>query len=167
MEIKICAWSDKDLASMLKLWNQIVEQGEAFPQEERLNEQNARDFFQSQSFCGVAKNLPDEEICGLYILHPNNVGRCGHICNASYAVDKNYRGNGVGEHLIRHSLEKAKNLGFRIMQFNAVVEDNHSAKRLYEKIGFKKLGIIPGGFKDITNTYKAIGLYYYDLTSGS
>lgn len=44
-----------------------------------------RAFFESQSYTGVADD--DGQIVGLYILHPNNVGRCGHICIASYAVN--------------------------------------------------------------------------------
>ena len=61
---------------------------------------------------------------GLYILHPNNVGRCGHICNASYAVDSKSRGLHVGETLVRHCMRKARELDFRILQFNAVVKSN-------------------------------------------
>ena len=83
---------------------------------------------------------------GLYILHPNNVGRCGHICNASYAVKKGQQGKGIGEQLVRHCMAKGKELGFRILQFNAVVRSNAAALHLYEKIGFTKLGIIPSGF---------------------
>lgn len=165
MEINIASWTDNDLSQMLKIWNQIVEKGEAFPQETPLDEFSGKVFFQNQSFCGVAKRLPFQEVCGLYILHPNNVGRCGHICNASYAVGNDSRGKGIGENLVRHSLMKAKELGFRVMQFNAVAEDNYAAKHLYEKIGFKKLGIIPGGFKNLSNIYKDIGVFYYDLTN--
>ena len=83
---------------------------------------------------------------GLYILHPNNVGRCGHICNASYAVKSQLRGHHIGEALVKHCMEQGKKLGFRILQFNAVVKSNASALHLYEKLGFTQLGVIPGGF---------------------
>ena len=56
-------------------------------------------------------------------------------------------GMGVGERLVVHSLETAKQLGFRIMQFNAVVRTNLGALRLYERLGFQRLGVIPGGFR--------------------
>lgn len=150
---------------MLKIWNAIVTKGEAFPQEEQLDPTSGKKFFQSQSFCGVIKEGTDSQISGLYILHPNNVGRCGHICNASYAVAENARGRGLGKFLVKHSLETAKKLGFRIMQFNAVVKDNMAAHKLYRKLGFKSLGMIPGGFKNLANEYKDICLYYYDLAS--
>ena len=54
---------------------------------------------------------------------------------------------GIGEKLVVHSLAMAKALGFRVMQFNAVVKTNLGALRLYERLGFVRLGLIPGGFR--------------------
>lgn len=105
----------------------------------------------------------DGKIAGLYILHPNNVGRCGHISNASYAVRQDMRGQQIGEKLVRHSIQKAEELGFGILQFNAVVASNHAAVHLYEKIGFAKLGTIPKGFRT-RDRYQDIILYYIPLT---
>ena len=102
-------------------------------------------FLKIRRFTGVAEE--DGKIAGLYILHPNNVGRCGHISNASYAVRQDMRGQQIGEKLVRHSIQKAEELGFGILQFNAVVASNHAAVHLYEKIGFAKLGTIPKGFR--------------------
>ena len=83
---------------MIPIWNEIVEEGIAFPQEECLDMESGKAFFASQSYTGVAEN--DGKIVGLYILHPNNVGRCGHICNASYAVSSACRGQHIGEKLV-------------------------------------------------------------------
>ena len=80
------AYEKKDLDSMIKIWNEIVEEGIAFPQEELLNNITGADFFASQTYVAVAEEDNTHVICGLYILHPDNIGRCGHICNASYAV---------------------------------------------------------------------------------
>ena len=57
---------------------------------------------------------------------------------------------------MRHSLKKGKELGFRILQFNAVVSDNYSALHLYEKLGFTQLGVIPEGFLKKDGTYQDI-----------
>ena len=81
----------------------------------------------------------DGKIAGLYILHPNSVGRCGHIANASYAVSEKMRGYHLGELLVKHSLAQGKQLGFRILQFNAVVKSNTGAIALYRKLD--KLGL--------------------------
>ena len=103
------------------------------------------------------------QIVGLYILHPNNVGRCGHICNASYAVNSKCRGQHIGEKLVKDCLLKAKNIGFRVLQFNAVVESNIHARHLYERLGFVQLGTIPGGFRMKDGHYENICPYYHVL----
>ncbi len=158
----IRAYRDEDLEAMIGIWNEVVEAGDAFPQEEPLDTESGRAFFASQSYCGVAE---DEEgtVCGLYILHPNNVGRCGHLANASYAVDAACRGQGVGRALVTDSLRAAKECGFRVMQFNAVVRENLPARRLYESLGFRQLGVIPGGFRMPDGSYADICPYYREL----
>lgn len=159
MEIR--EYKREDIERMNQIWNQVVEEGRAFPQTETLTQDTGAVFFGSQSFTAVAEE--HGYVQGLYILHPNNVGRCGHIANASYAVDSQAQGHGLGESLVRHSLAKAKDLGFRILQFNAVVKTNARAIRLYEKLGFVKLGVIPGGFMMKDGTFEDIIPFYHTL----
>ena len=130
---------------------------------EELTEENADSFFRSQSFTGLAEDAETGEIVGLYILHPNNVGRCGHICNTSYAVKDGVRGRHIGEQLVRHSMAQGKTLGYRILQFNAVVATNASALHLYRRLGFKQLGVIPGGFLMPDGHYEDIIPHYHEL----
>ena len=160
--MKIRAYTDADVPAMVRIWNEVVEEGIAFPQEEPLDGETGRAFFAGQSHCGVAVD-DDGSLVGLYILHPNNVGRCGHICNASYAVDSACRGKHIGEKLVTDCLQQARALGFRVMQFNAVVESNVHARHLYERLGFVQLGTIPGGFRMKDGTYENICPYYHVL----
>lgn len=104
----------------------------------------------------------DGKAYGMYILHPNNVGRCGHIANASYAVSSESRGLHIGEKLVRDCIAQAKAHGFGILQFNAVVATNIHARHLYERIGFKQLGTIPGGFRMDDGHYEDICPYYIE-----
>lgn len=154
-------FEDKDLPAMIAIWNEIVEEGIAFPQEELLTSDTGKAFFESQSYTGVADD--DGKIVGLYILHPNNVGRCGHICNASYAVDSKVRGLHIGEKLVLDCMEQGAKLGYKVLQFNAVVESNTHARHLYERLGFKQLGTIPGGFRMKDGHYENICPYYHVL----
>jgi L-amino acid N-acyltransferase YncA len=163
MEFEIRKYTQQDLAQMIDIWNEVVDAGNAFSQTNHLSEENAADFFCSQTFTGVAENQITGEILGLYILHPNNIGRCGHLANASYAVRKNARGKHIGSRLISHSLQQAKDCGFRIMQFNAVVRSNDCAIKLYEQFGFTRLGVIPKGFLLKDEKYDDIILYYKTL----
>ena len=159
--MQIREYTNKELPDMIRIWNDIVDEGIAFPQEELLDDETGAAFFSSQSYTGVAEE--DGRIYGLYILHPNNVGRCGHICNASYAVDRSCRGRHIGEMLVKDCLNKAKEKGFLVLQFNAVVESNIHARHLYERLGFTQLGTIPGGFRMKDGTYVNICPYYRGL----
>lgn len=162
MEVKIREYSPKDAFSAVEIWNEIVEAGNSFPQLELLDGKTGDEFFQSQSYTGIAVD-ENGEIVGLYILHPNNVGRCGHLCNASYAVKSGLRGNHIGEVLVRDCIATAKRLGFGILQFNAVVRSNKPALALYKKLGFVQLGIIPKGFLMKDGTYEDIIPHYIAL----
>ncbi len=162
MKISVRAYVPGDLPDMIRIWNQVVEDGVAFPQEDCLNAESGKDFFGSQTYCGVAEN-EEGTICGLYILHPNNVGRCGHICNASYAVRRELRGLHIGEKLVSDCLIQGARHGFRILQFNAVVASNTHARHLYERIGFVPLGTIPKGFRMKDGHYEDICPYYKEL----
>lgn len=163
MDIVIRQYKDNDLVEMIKIWNQVVEAGVAFPQMDCLDTINGREFFEQQTYSAVAEDKDMSKICGLYILHPNNIGRCGHICNASYAVSTEYRGLHTGEKLVRDSLIQGKRHGFRILQFNAVVATNTHARHLYEHLGFQPLGVIPGGFLMKDGHYEDICPYYHLL----
>ena len=132
---------------MNRIWNEVVEDGVAFPQEEYLNEKTGAEFFTAQTYNAVAEDADTGKIYGLYILHPNNIGRCGHICNASYAVSRDSRGLHIGEKLVSDCLIQGKAHGFRILQFNAFVASNIHARHLYERLGFIQLGVIPEGFR--------------------
>lgn len=161
--IVIRKYQKNDIISMIEIWNEVVKDGIAFPQEECLTKETGTDFFESQTVCAVAENTKTGEILGMYILHPNNVGRCGHICNASYAVSSSYRGMHIGELLVKDSIKQAKKAGFGILQFNAVVKTNIHARHLYERLGFTQLGTIPKGFRLKNGNFADICPYYIEL----
>ena len=159
MRIRPC--EPGDLPGMTRIWNQVVEEGTAFPQEECLDDRTAASFFAGQTLTAVAEE--EGRLLGLYILHPNNVGRCGHSANASYAVDRALRGKGVGRALVEDCLARAGALGYRLLQFNAVVASNLGAIALYRSLGFVQLGVIPGGFRLPDGSYEDILPFYHTL----
>ncbi len=163
MGIEVREYEKRDIKEAVAIWNQVVEDGEAFPQTELLTEESGDEFFRQQSFTGIAYDTDRGGVTGLYILHPNNIGRCGHICNASYAVRKDIRGRHIGEKLVLHCMQKGKELGFGILQFNAVVASNKYALQLYRKLGFVRLGTIPGGFLMKDGHYEDIIPHYHLL----
>ncbi len=163
MSVEIRPFRASDAEAAAAIWNIIVEEGRAFPQEEVLSVPEAERFFASQSYTGIAFDTATGEALGLYILHPNNVGRCGHIANCSYVVRPDVRGRRIGERLVLDSEDRARELGFRIIQFNAVVASNTAALGLYERLGFSRLGTIPGGFRTKDGRYEDIIPHYLVL----
>jgi L-amino acid N-acyltransferase YncA len=86
------------------------------------------------------------QVIGIYCLKPNHVGRGRHVCNASYVVAPEARGQGVARLLCEHSQATALALGFRAMQFNIVVSTNAVAVHLWQRLGFDIVGRLPGAF---------------------
>ena len=160
--MKIREYRESDLPEMVRIWNEIIEAGIYFDYDEILTVDYVREWFAEQTASVVAED-DDGHICGMYILHPNGRGRCSHIANASYAVEERSRGRHVGEALVRDSIGRAKAAGFRILQFNCVVEDNVAARKLYDKLGFTQIGTIKEGLQIKDGSYVNTCPYYIDL----
>ena len=115
-------YTEKDIEDLIRIWNEVVTEGNAFPQEECLDTETGKAFFSSQSYTGVAEN--NGAIIGLYVLHPNNVGRCSQICNASYAVSSEAR----GQHICRRIIASDSIADFQWNKFPAVTFFNFAKK---------------------------------------
>lgn len=150
-----------DIPAMRVIWNEVVRAGNAFPQiDELATDEEAERFFAAQTRTAVA--LDDAGmVAGLYILHPNNVGRCAHTANTSYAVASGCRGQGVGRALVQDSLDQLAPCGFKGLQFNAVVASNAAAIHLYESMGFRRIGVIEGGFLNDAGVYEDMVIYHH------
>ena len=163
MFLSVRPYTPADLPALVRIWNQVVEDGIAFPQEDCLTLETGAAFFAAQTHTAVAEDPETHTILGLYILHPNNIGRCGHIGNASYAVNRDCRGRHVGERLVKDCIDRARAAGFGLLQLNAVVATNIHARHLYERLGFQLLGTIPRGFRMKDGHFEDICLYYLPL----
>ena len=99
----------------------------------------------------------DGEIVGTFWLKPNYPGLGSHVCNAAYMVSPEASGKGIGRQLAEFSLDEARRLGFKAMQFNFVVKSNTAAVRLWQSIGMEIIGEIPDAFDHrelgLTNAY--------------
>ena len=85
-------------------------------------------------------------LVGVYFLKANQQGGGDHVCNCGYVTSEKARGRGVASRMCAHSLEAARALGFRAMQFNFVVATNEGAIRLWKRHGFEVIGVSPGAF---------------------
>ncbi|CAL2103021.1 GNAT family N-acetyltransferase [Tenacibaculum sp. 190130A14a] len=88
-------------------------------------------------------------VLGTYIIKANQLDLGNHVANASYMIHPEAQGKGIGKQLCEHSLETARNSGFKAMQFNIVVSTNIGAVKLWERFGFKIIGTTPNGFRHV------------------
>ncbi len=85
--------------------------------------------------------------CWTYILKPNQLDLGNHVANCSYMVDPKAQGKGIGKLMCQHSIDTARDMGFKAIQFNIVVSTNIGAVKLWKKFGFKIIGTTPKGFR--------------------
>lgn len=163
MNISLRDYRIEDAESALPIWNEVVEAGDTIPFQDLFSAESLHQMLAGQTASVAAVDDGTGELVGMYILHPNLSGRCGSIANATYVVDAKYRGKHIGEQLVRDSLKRAKEAGFRIMQFNGVVDSNIHARHLYERIGFQEAGIIPKGFQVKDGHFEDMHIMYYNL----
>ena len=161
MDILLRPYAEGDLPAMTALWNDVVEQANCFPGDTPLTGEQAAAMFAAQTATIVA--FEGEELVGRYILHPNGIGRCAHIANASYAVAATRRGRGIGRRLVTDSLERARASGFAGLQYNAVVKTNTAAIALYLSLGFEVLGTVKNGYRLGDGTLTDTLIFYYGL----
>ncbi|WP_033073435.1 GNAT family N-acetyltransferase [Sphingopyxis sp. MWB1] len=101
-------------------------------------------------WCGADKFTfvaeADGAILGTYYLRANQAGGGAHVCNCGYMTAAAASGRGVARAMCAHSMDEARQRGFRAMQFNFVVSTNVRAVRLWISMGFSVVGRLPGAF---------------------
>src|SRR4029077_10670361 len=103
------------------------------------------------------------QVVGSYTLHPNHPGTGAHVANAAFIVAKAARGQGIGRAMGEHCLNEARRLGFRAMQFNFVVSTNESAVKLWQDLGMKIVGTLPGAFRHPQEGYVDVYVMFQEL----
>jgi GNAT superfamily N-acetyltransferase len=97
--------------------------------------------------------LLDGKIVGTFFIQDNQPGLGSHVANAGYATSPKAYGQGIGKQMGIFSLEEARKLGYKAMQFNIVVKTNERAVKLWQDLGFKIIGEIPEAFQ-----HRSLGL---------
>lgn len=131
------------------IWNifrAVITPGDTWVFEPTIGRDDALAYwFAPANRCFVAES--GGNVVGTYILKPNHAGLGSHVANAGFMVAPDARGLGVGRTMGEHALQEARRLGFRAMQFNFVVSTNEPAVRLWQALGFRIVGTLPGAFR--------------------
>jgi len=145
LKIKISPANEDNFDEIWRIFKSVISTGETYVNGDETTKEEACAKWMSKSAKTFVAKIGDE-IVGVYLIKPNQVDRGSHIANASYIVDENKRGFGIGKSLALHSISTAKELGYKAMQFNFVVSTNKAAVNLWQSVGFKIIGTIPQGF---------------------
>jgi GNAT superfamily N-acetyltransferase len=128
----------------------IVEAGETYAYPVDLTLETGRPWWMEQPPGRTVMAVAGEALLGSAKMGPNRPGRGAHVATASFMVDPSCRRSGVGRALALHVIEWARAAGYRGMQFNAVVETNGAAVRLWQSLGFEIVGTVPEAFDHAT-----------------
>jgi L-amino acid N-acyltransferase YncA len=135
-----------DSDAIWDIFHSVVVTGDTYTFDPDISRQEALAYWLHPSnWCYVAEH--EGNVVGTYILKANQPGLGSHVANAAFMVSPQARGFGVGRAMGEHSLREARRLGFRAMQFNLVVSTNESAVGLWQQLGFKIVGTLPGAFR--------------------
>lgn len=145
-QLTIRVAEDRDRDAIWEIFRATIAPGDAFVYDPATPREEAMAYwFASGTRTYVAEVAG--EIVGSYILRPNRPGLGNHVSNAGFMVSPQARGHGVGRAMGEHAMEEARRLGYRAMQFNFVISTNESAVHLWQALGFKIVGTLPGAFR--------------------
>ena len=149
---------------MFKIFRSIVRRGDTYAIADDISSDDAKNLWVNRAPGATVVAERGDDIFGTAKFGPIRSASGAHIANASYMVAPGWQGRGVGRTLCEYSLQWARDHDYRGVQFNAVVETNEHAVRLYESLGFTIIGTVPGAFHHPTRGYVGLHVMYLDLT---
>lgn len=147
---RVAAADDWD--AIWPIWRAIVDAGRTYAWPPGTDVDTARSLWMLPTPAEVWVAAYGDRVAGSAVLKPNQPGLGSHIAHAAFMVDPALAGRGIGRALADHILARARTLGYRAMQFNAVVADN-PAVALWRSLGFAEVGRVPDGFRRTDGTF--------------
>jgi L-amino acid N-acyltransferase YncA len=145
--LQIRPYEVADWPAVWALLEPVFRAGETFPHDPAITEAEAQVAWVEQSQAVMVAVDAAGALVGTYYLRPNSLALGAHVANAGYVVADHCRRQGIGSRLCKHSLQAARRLGFRLMQFNLVVSTNTAGIRCWQRNGFQVVGTLPGAFR--------------------
>jgi RimJ/RimL family protein N-acetyltransferase len=155
--VELLLAGNSDLPLLAKLYDRIVAEGVSYPHERPLTENEFQDYWVKGKSTVIAYERPrkaEADLLGAFYLKPNWPGRARHVANAGFIVAPEWRNRGLGWLLGAVMLDYATALGYRGVIFNLVFSDNQAARHLWDKLGFRVLGVIPGAVRQKDAMYQ-------------
>jgi GNAT superfamily N-acetyltransferase len=156
---------DGDWPAIYPFFSEIVAAGRSYAFPEGLTLEQGRGWWMESPPGRTVVAVDGSTVLGSAKMGPNRPGRGAHVATASFMVDPRHSGRGVGRALGEHVVGWARDAGYRSMQFNAVVETNEVAVRLWQSLGFQVLTTVPEAFDE--PEHGLVGLHVMFLKLGS
>lgn len=154
--------NDADAEAILAIIHPVFQAGETNAVPRDISAKGALEYwFAPEHEVFVAEE--DGAILGTYFLQANQRGPGGHVANCGYITAIRARGRGIARAMCAHSLDRARERGFRSMQFNLVVSTNSAAVALWQQLGFAIVGTLPGAFEHPSRGFVDAYVMYRDL----
>jgi len=154
--------NSEDAEPIWRILEPVIRAGETYPLPRDVGRSEALAYWLAphhEAFVAIETDA----IVGTYYLCANNVGGGAHVANCGYMVAGGATGRGVARAMCAHSLARAKDRGFRAMQFNFVIATNERAVRLWQAMGFSIVGRLPSAFLHPTQGYVDALVMYREL----
>ena len=161
-KVSLDVYKEADETELHAILNEIVEDGDSYPQEDVSDIKDFRAYYLSHDVY-VCHDVTSGDVLGGFYVKPNFPGRCSHICNAGFIVKKCARGIGVGSFMVGHYLQIARDLGYKASFFNLVFVTNETSVAMWRKFGFKEIGVVPKAGHLKGRGYTDAIQFYYDL----
>ena len=150
--------TEADWPAFYQVFRDVVADGETYAYPEGLSSSEAHELWvESPPGVTVVAVSDDGTVLGSAKSGPNRPARGSHVATASFMVAEDARGLGVGRALGEWVLGWAREQGYAAMQFNAVVETNVAAVRLWRELGFEVVGTVPEAFS--SRSHGRVGLH--------
>ena len=145
MTVQIKSAQDKNFDEIWAIIKEVLKKGDTYPFAPETTKAEAFQIWMTYPKATYVA-YSEGEIVGTYYIKPNQPGLGAHVCNAGYMVASKARGRGIGRAMCKHSLDEARKLGFKAMQYNLVVCTNKGAVKLWQDLGFEIIGTLPKAF---------------------
>jgi L-amino acid N-acyltransferase YncA len=150
LSIRPATAADHD--AIWQIFHDVVAPGDTYTFDPATSRKEALAYWFRDDTCTYVAER-EGRIVGTYVLRPNRPALGAHVSNASFMVAPSAQNLGIGRAMGEHCLDQARRLGYRAMQFNFVVSTNEPAVRLWQKLGFKIVGTLPGAFHHAKKGY--------------
>jgi RimJ/RimL family protein N-acetyltransferase len=164
--VELVLADERDVEPLRRLYRVIVDEGNSYPHDRFPDQDDFMDYWfhgKSTVAAYVSDRAGAAGMVGAFYLKPNWPGRAGHMANAGFIVAPDWRNKGLGQLLGETMLAYTKQLGYRGVIFNLVFSENVVARRLWDKLGFKELGVSPAAVRKNDGTYQDAMIMFRSL----